>query len=402
MDMRLNRIAVMAMGLFVLLPACVFACAVPVFRYALERWPADYYEAVVIHRTPLDEEHPAISILKSEDAEFMNLRLSKIDLSTATEEEIKNALGGPPPESVAADGPTLAIWYPWHRGRVGPFFTCDFTSENIKALIQSPKRKELAKRLNDGQSAVWILVESGNKSKDDAAMQVLSEELAKATEELKEIAPSVAEEAETPGLTFSFSILPVSRTDPNEQMLLTMLLRSEPDLDEYADGPIVLPVFGRGRVLYALAGEGINTDNIREAIGFITGPCGCEIKMLNPGVDLVMAVNWDAAVMQFYEEFYEMQEEELPQLTSVFPDEPADKQQAVHAEMIESDSAPDVAAPMDSGEAPPASQVELLQTSETGQRSSNGFGVLGTAAVSIGAIVLVVALGTLAVNRKKG
>jgi len=386
------------MSLSVLLPVCVYACAVPVFRYALERWPADYYEAVVIHRTPLDENHPAAAALTGQDAEFLNLRISRIDLSTATDEEIKNTLGGPPPESIAAEGPALAIWYPWQRGRAAPFYTGDFTLENVKALIHSPKRKELAKRLNEGQSAVWVFVESGNKSKDIAAMQILSDELAKATEELKEIAPSVAEEAETPGLTFSFSILPVSKTDPNEQMMLTMLMRSEPDLDQYADGPIVFPVFGRGRLLYALAGEGINTDNIREAIGFITGPCGCEIKMLNPGVDLVMAVNWDAAVMQFYEEFYEMQEEETPQLTSVFPDEPADTQQAVHAEMAASELAPATIAPVNSEDAPAAGKVEQQQTAGS---EFQGFGVLGTAAVSLGAIVLLVAVGTLAVNRKK-
>lgn len=387
------------MGLSVLLPACVYACAVPVFRYALERWPADYYEAVVIHRTPLDENHPAAAVLTGEDAEFLNLRISKIDLSTATDEEIKNTLGGPPPESIAADGPTLAIWYPWQRGRAAPFYTGDFTPENVKALIESPKRKELAKRLNEGQSAVWVFVESGNKTKDSAAMQILNDELAKATEELKEIAPSVAEEAETPGLTFSFSVLPVSRTDPNEQMMLTMLLRSEPDLDQYADSPIVFPIFGRGRILYALAGEGINTDNIREAIGFITGPCGCEIKMMNPGVDLVMAVNWDAAVMQFYEEFYETQEEETPQLTSVFPDEPAETQQAVHAEMTTSAPVPEAIDAVDSEDAPAAGEVEQQQAPSP---AFQGFGVLGTAAVSLGAIVLVVALGTLAVSRKKG
>ncbi len=390
----------MAIGLCVLLPVCVYACAVPVFRYALERWPADYYEAVVIHRTPLDDDHPAVSVLKGEDAEFLNLRLSKIDMSTATDEEIKNTLGGPPPETIAAEGPAIAIWYPWQRGRAAPFYTGDFTPEKIKALIHSPKRKELAKRLNDGQSAVWIFVESGNKSKDSAAMQILTEELAKATEELKEIAPSVAEEAETPGLTFSFSILPVSRTDPNEQMLLTMLLKSEPDLDEYADGPIVFPVFGRGRALYALAGEGINPDNIREAIGFITGPCGCEIKMLNPGVDLIMDVNWDAAVMQFYEEFSEFQEEELPQLTSVFPDEADHSQHAMHAAMMESNLTAENKEKENNSEISAPSAVKTESGKVEGQQF-HGFPVLGAAVVSLGGIVLVVALGTFALNRKK-
>ncbi len=38
----------------------VCACNVPVFRYALERWPADNYEVVVFHRGPLASEDRSI------------------------------------------------------------------------------------------------------------------------------------------------------------------------------------------------------------------------------------------------------------------------------------------------------------------------------------------------------
>ncbi|PIW14960.1 MAG: hypothetical protein COW34_07135, partial [Armatimonadetes bacterium CG17_big_fil_post_rev_8_21_14_2_50_66_6] len=37
----------------------VSACSVPVFQYALERWPADPYEVVVFHRGPLSEQDQA-------------------------------------------------------------------------------------------------------------------------------------------------------------------------------------------------------------------------------------------------------------------------------------------------------------------------------------------------------
>jgi hypothetical protein len=55
-------------------------------------------------------------------------------------------------------------------------------------------------------------------------------------------------------------------------------------------------VFGRGRVLYALAGRGINADNIREACEFLVGPCSCQVKEMNPGVDLLMDVAWSRLV----------------------------------------------------------------------------------------------------------
>ena len=36
--------------------AVAIACNVPVFRYALERWPADPYEVFVLHEGALDAE----------------------------------------------------------------------------------------------------------------------------------------------------------------------------------------------------------------------------------------------------------------------------------------------------------------------------------------------------------
>jgi len=298
-------------------------------------------------------------------------------------ERIKSQLGIEVPEKL----PALVLWYPWNKGRAAPFWTGQFTPATVKALIQSPKRQELAQRLTDGQTAVWIFIESGNADKDKAALKLLNQQLDTAAKELEEMAPELAEELEMPGLSYEFSILPVSRSDPKEQMFLEMLLKSEPDLDEYTDEPIVFPTFGRGRALFALVGEGINAENLQEAIAFITGPCGCEVKMLNPGVDLLMAENWDASVMQFYQEFYETTEEPLPELTSVFPEELADASlnaQDEHVAAAISESSQHVPAPV---KAP--------------KQNVRGFGVVGVTAVSLAAILVAVVLGTFVVKKRK-
>jgi hypothetical protein len=372
---------------FILFSAClarpVFGCAVPVFRYALERWAPDAYEAVLIHRGPLADDDPASSLLKGDEAEFLNLRISTMDLETSAENELTSLLGGTVPETL----PALAIWYPLQKGRAAPIWTGEFTPAAVKALIQSPKRLQLAQRLTDGQTAVWVVVESGNAAKDKAVMQLLDQQLATATKELKEMTPEPAEELDMPGLSYEFSMLAISRSDPQERMLLEMLLKSEPDLGDYADEPIVFPVFGRGRALYALASEGINADTIRETVAFLTGPCGCEIKMLNPGVDLLMGINWDAAVMQFYQEFYETDEEPLPELTGVFPEESADASLDAQGQVI--------AAAISESTQP------LSAPAETPERKVRGFGVMGTTAVSLAVILIAAGLGTLAVTRRK-
>lgn len=396
---------------------------------------ADYYDGVLIYENEIPDDDPAALLLQGEESEFLNLRLQKINLNdegswkfntpepvdgnqpsgAATPASVlKSQLGIEIPEKL----PALVLWYPWLKGRAAPFWTGEFAPSTIKALIGSAKRQELAQRLTDGQTAVWVFVESGNATKNKAALKLIEQELEAAKQQLKEMAAEFPTEPGVPSFEYQFSTLTVSRSDPTEQMLLTMLLNSEPDLDEYKAEPIVFPVFGRGRALFALVGEGINSDNLREAIAFITGPCGCEIKMMNPGVDLMMSVNWDASVMQFYEEFYETQEEELPELTSVFPDEPPsndptttpqafaetvapDNEDTVNLQSesdrdIDMDTVSDVNSIPDTDNSAPDKDRALSTVDE----ESRGLGVMGTTAVSVGAILAVVALGTLVVTRR--
>ena len=390
-DMRRFWILLVMAAFLVLPELSLYACSTPVFRYAIERWPADYYDGVLIHKGPLADDDPASVLLQSDQAEFLNLRLSKVDLDETQSEKsdlipaehLKSQLGIEIPEKL----PALVLWYPWCKGRAAPFWTGQFTPATIQALIQSPKRQELARRLTDGQTAVWIVIESGNAVKDKAAMRLINQELEKAAKKLNEMASALAEELQIPEISYEFSILPVSRSDPKEQMLIEMLLKSEPDLDEYSNEPIVFPTFGRGRALFALVGEGINVDNLQEAIAFITGPCGCEIKMLNPGVDLLMAENWDASVMQFYQEFYETAEEPLPELTSVFPEEPANAQDELVAAAM-SESPQPLSAPADQ------------PVVDTPEQKVRGFGVVGMTAMSLAVILVAVGLGTLAVTKR--
>lgn len=400
-------------GLLALLPAHVYACSTPVFRYALERWPADFYDGVLVHRGEIPEDHPAGKLFEGETAEFLNLRLSRLDLDSAAEEDVKKLLGEKIPEEL----PALVLWYPWQKGRAAPFWSGEFTPEVVTVLIQSKTREEVAKRLSEGQAGVWIFVESGDKAKDKAALELLEKELKTVSKELMEFAPP-ADDLEGPSVSYDFSTVSISRADPNERMLLSMIMRSEPDLDRYVKEPMAVPVFGRGRALYTLVGEGINSDNIREAAAFLTGPCGCEIKMMNPGVDLLMAVNWDGAVMQMYEEFYAMaEEEELPELTSVFPDdpEPAQAQPDVVAQTAESDSVEESRTESDLADEPPAKEAENFMMEEysvdvnepqvspitTVPLNERSFGVMGIAAVSLGGLALIVVVGTLAVGRRK-
>src|SRR5262245_41263890 len=150
------------------------------------------------------------------------------------------------------------------------------TAEAASKLADSPARREVAKRLLEGESAVWLMHESGDRAKDDAAAATLEAEFKKLMENLKlpAHAPDDPPLLSDVPMRISFSLLRVPRNDPAETSLITMLQNSETGLE----GPVVYPIFGRGRALWAMAGKGLTPDNITEAAMFLIGACSCEAK----------------------------------------------------------------------------------------------------------------------------
>ena len=74
-------------------------------------------------------------------------------------------------------------------------------------------------------------------------------------------------------------------------MLLNTLLNCDTNLSA-ATGPMLFPVFGRGRALPPAIGEEIRSEALEAMAGFLTGPCSCQVKEMNPGYDLLLAANW--------------------------------------------------------------------------------------------------------------
>ncbi|OPZ20603.1 MAG: hypothetical protein BWZ10_00640 [candidate division BRC1 bacterium ADurb.BinA364] len=191
----------------------------------------------------------------------------------------------------------MAAYFPPGPHSREPIWSAPLTAENVQALVDSPLRKKIAAELIGGKTAVWIFLKCGDKAKDAAALQLLQDQL-------KEIAPQMQpsdpmpivyydgtiQEAEA--LKIEFATLELDRGDPKEAFLVAMLMASEPDLKDYIGEPMAFPVFGQGRALFALVGPGINKDNIFEACAFLSSDCSCEVKAMNPGVDLLIKADW--------------------------------------------------------------------------------------------------------------
>ncbi len=263
--------------LFLLAATSAFACSVPVFRYALEHWEADAYRVTVPHGVNL-----------------------------AGKFKVTNA-----------DNPKIELRQPAIMRNEEVIWSADFNEANVKALVDSPARQQIAERFGAGESAVWVLLESGDKTKDDEASKFLDERLEYLSgvmelpkldqQDVKNGLVSVPGD----GLRLAFSTLRVKRDDAAESAFIAMLLASEPDLREIEE-PIAFPIFGQGRVLYALVGKGIKVETVDRAAQFLIGSCSCQVKEQNPGVDLVMAVDWKKMVKD-----QAMPGQQLPELSEI-------------------------------------------------------------------------------------
>ncbi|MCH2114920.1 MAG: hypothetical protein MK171_08430 [Pirellulales bacterium] len=304
----------------------VCACNVPVFRYALQRWQPDPLEALVLHRGPLDEQHIGLvqtleDVIGDDDAPA-NLAVRTVDLEQLSDDDAQELLeeAGAPEEL-----PRLLVRYPPFTRTDRPAFCGPLNDSAVHALVDSPARRELVRRIGDGHSAVWVLVASGDRDQDEAAAQLLQERLRhlESTVDLSArdwYAPdsSLPPQPDTTAtaqprneLRLQFSVITVSRDDPAERAFVSMLINSEPDLYEF-DEPIAIPVYGRGRAHFALVGQGIGEENIDDTCDFLAGACSCVIKAQNPGADMLIRVNWDLLVSS-----QDVEEKILPELTGL-------------------------------------------------------------------------------------
>lgn len=293
-------------------------CNIPVFRYALENWVPDNFRVLVVSQGPLAEaEKTSLQLLnkaRDDQQQPANLVVDHFDVEASslsdvlTLEEHQPSIPAWALERLAevfrtsvqqADGAQMFLLYPqiWDRFA----WQAPLTEENVQRLVDSPARQEIARRLLDGQSAVWVLLESKHGDQNEAAWQRLQTELDRTSKVVELPAEDliIAEEEYRPDvaieLRVEFSALRLRRDDPDEAAFAAMLRASEADLAEF-DEPIAIPIYGRGRTYFALVGQGINPEMVEQNGRFICGACSCEVKRDNPGTDLLFAMNWDSAI----------------------------------------------------------------------------------------------------------
>jgi hypothetical protein len=269
------RFTLVTLAILLHFAAITRACSVPVYRYALDRWPADPYELAV---SASDAKDPGVARFLRNFTDNTPVNLAPVRLKEAGSSHLA---------------------FPHAAPEAAPAWAGALDAAAIPSLIDSPARTELTHRILAGETGVWLLVESGERSADDQAAAMLDKRL-HYLEQAADIPPIDPDDPTNelgpgPALMVKFSVLRVRRDDPAEQAFLRMLAGPKHDTPP-STGPWLALVFGRGRVLGAWPAEGFGNEQIDEASLFLLGACSCQVKRMNPGWDLLLNANWDEAL----------------------------------------------------------------------------------------------------------
>ena len=278
------------------------ACNIPVFRYALERWTPDICEILIFTSDPLNAEDETFvrnlerqSITASGPA---NSRVVRAELSSLTP-DLKDVWQS------LQQTPNLKPPYVVIRSRHGKERIVNHWSGPLKEttsvpILKSPIRKQLAQRLQKGDSVVWLVLKPAQvDAKDSAAtaacLKLLKEQCAALPAQL-ELPEGIGLQgselySEVP-LLLQFSVLELDRADPKEQYLVRQLAGFQKQAFD-AGEPLVVPVFGRGRALEVIPASQLNADLIHDLTQFLCGACSCQVKEQNPGFDLLISTSWN-------------------------------------------------------------------------------------------------------------
>lgn len=253
------------------------ACTVPVFRYALDRWPAETW-TLEAPRTAFTTE-PLATALRNLGGN------SPLNLSAK-----------PWPDSTQKDA---RLSFP-ATGDPGTAWTGPLTPESLAQLVDSPARQELARRILSGDSLVWVIVQSADAAANDALTARIQKRLTfvQNAAELPAIDPDDPSSRLGPGpeLKLQFSQFSVRRDEKKEAAFIAMLAGPQGGAMLQAGAPFAAVVFGRGRVFGAWPVDELTDERLDQTNLFVTRACSCEVKSLHPGWDLLMNVDWDDAL----------------------------------------------------------------------------------------------------------
>jgi len=280
-----------------------WACETPVYRYAMYRWQPTPYEVYSFHDAANAEAHSAVEKAIADVAEATDNRANIvfIPVNLTTDPELEGVTPDIKQAWTSQENPELPSYLISTPYGV-QIYAGKLDATAIKSLVESPARKKMAQQLEAGKIGVLLYLSGKDEQQNEKTKNILAG-LVKEVGEGKvslysapaKDASAAAEDAAPVGNpALELGLIEVNRDDAKESWLVRSLLAMESDLPEESR-PMVFLTYGRGRALLPYIGEGITRENLIREVEFISGACSCTVKEQNPGVDLLVRYDWDAA-----------------------------------------------------------------------------------------------------------
>lgn len=307
-----------------LVPLAAWACDTPVYRYALYRWPPSPYRLLVCSDAASAADSRALLdraiAARQHDGQQANLEVHFVDTS---DQDWLESLPPAVKQSIAARREDALPWHLLLSPHGNVLFSGRLADDDLPALLDSPARRRIAELLAEGHPGVLLLLSGRDEQANSSVEQTVRQAIARTTppsapeqpgfipgllpvETAADLAAAARAEADPSAATpdaLPVGFVTVARDDPREAWFVRMLLGVEDDLADF-DEAMVFAVYGRGRVMEPCLGEGITADNISALfIRFMHGACSCEVKEQNPGMDMLVRFDWDAAAARVAQRF---------------------------------------------------------------------------------------------------
>jgi len=266
------------LGAMLLLAEATQACDTPVYHYTIQMWLRDPYRVYYFYKGAEETGDARVNAYLERIAQgadgHVNLAFAKVAVNALDSVEYTDAHRQIWARHQSGSLPAYVILTP----RRTELFVGGLDLDAAKALIDSPKRRQVADQLCQGKQGLLLLLLGPNQAENATAQKIVHEALAEAMEQHQDI-----------------GYVEVARDDLQEEWLVRQLLRLEDDLQDLSN-TMLFPVFGRGHVLEPYLGKGITQQNLLEVAAFMKGPCACEVKTASAGMDLLTNHNWQARV----------------------------------------------------------------------------------------------------------
>lgn len=273
------------------------ACSVPVFRYALERWrhnaTDELFRLTIFSSGPVSNEMSALlGDVDAPNGPRPNVVINWVD----TAQPMIPADQRLWKEQKSATLPWMVLRTPEIHAQQHTLHSGPLNGEVLRPWIDSPVRRSLIEKLRSGSSVVWVLVESGDPERDELVSQRIQNELTRLEKEVKLPEPDDDQESVLQSaipLKIAFPLIRVARNATGEQEFLHQLMTLDEDYSEDR-GPLLFPIFGRGRMLTGLREKEMTPRLLEEVCRYLCAACSCRVKAQNPGVDLLWLADWDS------------------------------------------------------------------------------------------------------------